>query len=302
MAINSFARWSLIRDVTCNRKSGTLVLQMGQRYVSWSFVDGNLTWIHSTAQEYTLTQFLLQNQLLDARLLDRVGHKITDATSLGALLMKEGIAGTGTIQEWTARHAESLCPLLVQSTVHLFWADRLLPVKQDFVHHAGIPLPRILLSCDRSLVEVRTAFQFMEEMPAAYRALDVDSLHDSLQGSERRLVPYLRRAEPLRKMLADPELDRLTCCRALFLLWIAGRLNPVSTSIPQQAEGAPTWMDRARAIPPDWIIPLVVGVLLGVLLRPAPDPPPPSPTALHQQSLPSPAWHSPAPNRENNDE
>lgn len=290
MAVNNFSRWNLIRDVTCNRRSGTLVLQLGQRYISWSFLEGNLAWITSTAPEYTMTQFLLHHQKVEKEVLERARLRVDDTISLGALLMKEGAANTAMLQEWTAQHAAWLCPFLVQTSVHLYWADRLMPVKPEFVHHSGIPLSRILLACDRNSIEVRTAFQFLEEMPDLYRVLDPDTLPPWLPGAERRLVPYLKRRDGLERMMADPELDRLTCCRTLFLLWIAGRIHPVMP-VAREAVASPSWLDRARTVPPDWIIPLVVGLLLGVLLRPAPPPPaPPSTPATHHQILESPAW------------
>lgn len=296
MAVNDFARWNLLREISCNRQTGTLVMQLGQRYVSWCFLEGNLGWIHSTTPEYTLTQFLLQHRKLEKPRLDEARTKLDDSLSLGASLMKEGAATTSMLQDWTAQHATWLAPLLLQTSVHLFWADRLLPVKPEFVHHPGVPFSCVLLGCDRNSVEIRTAFQFLDEMPRIYRVHDPEGLTAWMNVNERRLIPYLLRCDPIEHILCDPELDRLTCCRALFLLWISGRLNRV-TKAPVEQQGASTsWLERARQVPPDWIIPLAIGMLLGVILRPAPEPPPATtPASIQQPALPPAAWAAPPP-------
>lgn len=295
MVVNSPSRWNMIREINRSRRSGTLVVQLGQKYISWTIQAGRLGWISSNHRDYSMTEFLLQNQHIPAQVLHKARSGVTESRSLGAVLVREGVADPDTVRRWTSEHAAMLCPFLLQSGVHVFWADRTLPPKPDFILHQGVPLSRILLGCERTSVEIRAAFHFQEEMPLTYRIDEMETVDALLSVSERRLVPYLKRGDPLHAILADPELDRLTCCRALFLLWIAGLLRPVSKPVlPEAAAAAPvnSWMDRIRSVPPDWVIPLVVGILLGTLFSPSAEPPAPAEPPVHRLSpmFQGPAW------------
>ena len=296
MAVDRHTRWDLLHDITFNRKTGTLVLQLGQQYVSWVLQEGNLTWISSTHPEYTMTQFLMQNRILEPAVLLAARSGITDSRSLGAVLFREGAADTRLLREWTIGYAAWLSPILLQRSTHIYWADRLPAPKTDFVHLPGVPLSRILMMSERESLEARSAFEFCEQFPDNYRVLDPNSLGAQLAGIERRLVAYLKRRDGLRLMYADPELDRLTCCRTLLILWIAGRLYPAPPHEPFPEAPATRWIERTRSIPPDWVIPLAVGMLLGILLSPSSarqEPPQPVARPLNQ-ILKAPAWQAPS--------
>lgn len=293
MALMDFARWNLLRDVICRRKSGTLVIQLGKTYIFWVLREGTLLRVSSSHEDFTLTSFLRQQNFLNRDIVERASAGVSETRSLGSLLCRNGAADAESLKQWIARHAGWLCPYLLQSSAHLFWTDRVNACKSEFVHHDGISLSEILLACDRSFIETRSAFQMPEEMPKPYRLENVEMLGLLLEAPERRMLSYLKRGDGIDAMYMDPDLDRLTICRVLFLLWISGKLLPARIPAVSASETEPQpWMSRVRSIPPDWFIPLTVGILLGLLLSPpASRPSPASPVQQPRtRTFQSPAW------------
>jgi hypothetical protein len=272
MAIASVSRWQVIRDVICNQKSGTLVLQLGQHYLHWQVESGNIISVQSTFPEQSFSEFLLQKSDVAAEDICEAQARVDDQRTLGAILVQMRSADAERIQSLLMQHWQGLSLYLFQSTNHLFWSQKQTPSKRQIIA-TTMPLSDLILSCDRTWIEIPSALRCLELLLSPYRVADTAAIERALQDNEKRMMHYLKRGANLSDILQDPELDRMTCYRTLFLLWLAGYLSPpqrMSETQPKERSVSPIWT-RIQSIPPDWFIPLVAGVFIGVLLSPAPE-------------------------------
>ena len=303
MAVGSVSRWQVIRDVICNQKTGALILQMGQHYLQWHLQSGNIICVSSTLPEHSFAEFLLGNSDLAAEDVSEAQSLIDDQRSLGSVLLQMRVADAERIHDLLEQHWKRLSSFLLQSTNHLFWSPKQTPMKKHIVM-ADIPLSDLILTCDRSWIEIPSALRCVEQLPAPYRIVEVAETERALRDQEKRMLHYLKRGAKLAEILRDPELDRMTCYRVLFVLWLCGYLLPPQPAATTARENSvsPIW-SRIRSIPPDWLIPLFPGVFIGVLLSPEPDN-----VATHQNVSPQfenlkevierPAWSSAAENKQ----
>lgn len=268
----ALARWKMIRDIICNRKSGTLILQMGRHYIHFVIEDANLAFVSSTFPEFTFSHFLIQNANMDPNLVLEAESQVTDVRSLGAVLAQDSRLSVEEVQALLRQHWYNLSHYLVQTNTHAFWSNRLMRQKAQMIN-ADLPLAHLLLRCERSSIEIHTALRFLETIPERCKVADLESVEEALEGIERRILPYLRAGTTLQDILKDPELDRITCYRILFQLWLSGYLQDGHRKRQiKRLEKSHGIMERIRSLPPDWIIPLAIGALIGVVLAPNPMP------------------------------
>jgi hypothetical protein len=272
MAIEALSRWQMIREIIIENRSGTLIAQLGKHFLHWMVAEGKLVCISSTLPEYSLTQFLLQKAAPSRSDLLRAQGLIHHQRSLGSALLDAKILSAQELSELLKQHWRSLSFHLLQGSTHLFWSDRCTEFKHHFVR-TGVPLQEILLAVDRTFIDTRAAIRFAQNMPAHYRIVNWLNVEKFFQESETRMVNYLKNCSTLPTILKDPELDKMTCYRVLFLLWVAGALQePVARRrLPASVQDRSNpFMERLRSLPPDWIFPLIAGALIGALLSSAP--------------------------------
>jgi hypothetical protein len=289
----ALARWKMIRDIISCRKSGTLILQMGRHYIHFVIEEGILVFVSSTLPEFTFSYFLIQNAELDARLVVESESQVSENRSLGTVLVQCSHLPAEEVRHLLRRHWHNLAHHLMQSNAHAFWSNRVMRQKPQMID-ANLPLSQLLLRCERSSIEVQIALRFLEIVPERCKVADLESVEEALQGIERRILPYLRAGTTLEDILKDPELDRMTCYRILFQLWVAGYLQDgYRKRSPDQIKPQRQLLQRIRSLPPDWIIPLAMGALIGVLLAPTPDAPsPPEKRPKVEKPWDPPSWQS----------
>jgi len=273
MAIDSFSRWQMIREIICKKKSGTLIVQLGRNFLRWILDRADVVCVSSTLPEFSFTQFLLQDRSIPLEDLLLAQSGISHSRSLGASLLQSGATGREELGRLLRLHWSSLSFHLLQSTTHLFWSDSEIFFKDEFVR-LDSPLSSLLFSCERNSLETRTAIRIAHVLPAAYRVFDWPQVEAALEGRERRMIPYLKAGCSLQEILHDPELDHISVYRVFFILWLTGQLlenQRTSPSIPSRKSN-PRW-ERIKSVPPDWIFPLIAGAILGVLLTSRPSPP-----------------------------
>ena len=288
MAMN-FSRWFLIREVISRAKTGTLTLQVGPNYHYWYLEKGILVYACSTVPDCTFREFLRQQRVVDDALILQHASEVDEENTLGAVLIQRRAITAQQLQTLLHQHWISLSESLFDTGTHLFWSDQSRNLKPKTMD-AGISFYQVLLSIDRSCIEIRTAAQFAEEFPARYRLSKITIAASHLLDGEKRLLTYLNRGASIEEIKKDPGYDLLTCYRALFLLWLSGFLEEMHARATECSVPKPTVMQRLRSIPAEWIFPFVAGVLLGVFLAPSSAPPdPPTPKQLHHV-LDHPAW------------
>jgi hypothetical protein len=264
----AIARWRMIREIISSKKSGTLILQMGPHYIHFVLEEGNLIFVSSTYPEFTFSFFLIQNLQMDSGVVLQAESEVTDVRSLGAVLAQNHHWTTDALRDMLQQHWLNLGYFLLQSNTHAFWSNRMLRQKTQMIN-ADLPLSNLLLRCERNSIEVQSALRFLETVPERCKVIHLEPVEEVLRGVERRILPYLKAGSTLNDILKDPEMDRMTCYRILFQLWVSGYLQdgtrrPKADPIVRRGQ----LIDRIRSLPPDWIIPLAVGMLLGVLLAP----------------------------------
>jgi len=304
MAIETLSRWQMIREITLENRSGTLIAQLGKNFLHWMIANGNVVCISSTLPEFSFTQFLLQKGIPARPELLRAQALIHHQRTLGSALLDAKLLSDEQLNGVLNEHRASLTFLLLQASTHLFWSDRQMERKHHFVR-CDEPLQRIILSADRSFVDTRAAIRFAQNLPAHYRITNWMVMEKFFLDPEKRLLNYLRNNAPLTAMLKDPDLDRMTCYRILFLLWLSGILHEPSIRRVRSSvlpEPRISLLNRARNLPPDWIFPLIGGVLIGALLSPAPAKSAATPPPQHMESLrdamQKPAWQTDDQNRQ----
>jgi hypothetical protein len=299
MAIEALSRWQMIRSVILEKKSGALIAQLGRNFLYWIVREGNLLCVSSTLPDCSFTQFLLAKKASEKERILRAQTLINERRSLGSILLNQGIVSEEELQQLLREHWASLTFQLLQSTTHLFWSSRQTDVKAEFVA-VELSLAELIFTADRSAVEIRTAIRFSQIMPSAYRIGNWKLVESGLLRPEQRMLHYLRNAAPLSVILKDPDLDYVTCYKVLFLLWLSGSLvEPRKIGRTPQLESTERKIWRSlSSIPPEWIFPLVIGVIIGVLLSPS-APARVSHPAPHMEtlkdSLQKPAWQGELP-------
>lgn len=295
MAVDLFSRWFLIREVITELKSGTLILQMGRNYLQWSLHAGNLLFVSATNPEFWLIHFLFRKggeikpeDVVAAEL------RVSENLSLGAALIQLRKVEPDLLRRLVHEHWVSLSNLLLQSTTRLVWSDRQLIPKPHFID-LSLPFSHLLLALERESVEIRSAVEFCQDHFTTYRLEDGPNLEVFLRPKERRIIHYVRTSAPMKDILMEPEMDRLSSYRVVFLLWLAGQLQLTSKHSRELKAERSFLFASLKSIPPEWIFPLVFGILLGLLLAPK-DPPPVENQSYHQEGLeeavPTPAWSS----------
>ena len=277
MAIDSFSRWQIIREIICKKKSGTLIVQLGRNFLRWILDRADVVCVSSTLPEFSFTQFLLQNRSIPFEDLLNAQSGISHSRSLGASLLQSGASNSEKLATLLRLHWSSLSFHLLQSTSHLFWSDNEIHFKDEFIR-LDSPLSTLLFSCERSSLEIRTAIRMAHVLPSSYHIADWSQVQAALEVRERRIIPYLKSGCSLREILHDPELDHVSVYRVFFLLWLTGQLeeNQRTPQSGRSRKSHPHW-ERIKALPPDWIFPLIAGVILGAWLTLKPPPPPASP-------------------------
>jgi hypothetical protein len=297
MAIDRFSRWALIREIVTERKSGTLIVQLGRHYLRWALNGGTLLFVSSTNSEFWLIHHLFRKGgYLNPADVVLAETRVNENTSLGSSLMQLRKLELDPLRELVHEHWTSLSNYLLQSTARLVWNEKELVSKPHFID-LSLPFSNLLLSLERESVEIQSAVEFANDHLSRYKLENASDLGRILRGKERRLVPYLKTSASLQEILMEPDIDRFTCYRAIFLLWLSGYLQPVS-KVERTAIPAPGFfLRRLRAVPPEWIFLLMLGILLGLLLAPKESPQVENQNR-HQEGLeeavPRPAW-SPEP-------
>ena len=301
MAIEALSRWQMIRSVILEKKSGTLIAQLGRNFLYWIVQEGSLVCVSSTLPDCSFTQFLLAKKTFEKERILRAQTLINERRSLGSVLLSQGIIGEEELHRLLREHWASLTFQLLQSSTHLFWSSRQSAIKVEFAA-VDLPLAELIFTAERSGVEIRTAIRFSQTMPSSYRIANWKLVESGLLRVEQRMLHYLRNAAPLSIMLKDPDLDHVTCYKVLFLLWLSGSLMEPRQirSIPLRKSTERQMWSRLGSIPPEWIFPLVIGVIIGVLLTPsAPSPARVAHPAPHMEnlkdSLQKPAWQKELP-------
>jgi hypothetical protein len=103
---------------------------------------------------------------------------------------------------------------------------------------------------------------------------------------------YLQAGSSLKQMFQDRELARIPCYKTLFWLWLCGFIS--DSRKPPVAPSPKPSISLLEKIPPEWVIPLCAGALIGVILAPS-SPPEPLPQPVQtveplHESLQKPAW------------
>jgi hypothetical protein len=294
MAVDLVSRWQMIRELSYFKKSGTLTVQLGRNYLSWIVRRGELLWFSSNSAEHSFTRFLYECGSIEPDRITSAQSMVDDSRSLGAAIIQKRILEPDRIRSLLRQHCFHQVHHLFAPTAHVLFTSSLATPKQHMVS-LDLPFAEMLLHCERSSLDIRSVVQFAEENIERYRVHEFDSVARTLEGHEKRIVPYIRSGASLQEILADPELDRLTCYRILFLLWVSGYLQELKPRIREQtAKSKSALISGLKCIPPEWIFPLVLGILLGVLLAPDSDKPAAAqPSTQPLRPLLEPAWREP---------
>lgn len=293
MAVDLFSRWRMIREISSARRTGTLILQMGRNYLQWAVHEGKLNFFSSTNPEFYLTGFLLgRKEEMNREDLLFAESQINETRSLCSVILHLKLLPPDTLKKLVREHWSSVSNLLLQSSTRLFWSERISIPKRHFID-LSFPFSELILSLERASIEIRSASEFALDLLTTYRISNLAAIEPALVQNEKRIMHYLKAAALLPDMLLDPELDRITCYRTLFLLWLSGRLHCLPKTNTVVAVKTETFLEKLRSIPPEWIVPFVVGILLGLVLAPHPSAPLPKAPARQESAsdIPGkPAW------------
>jgi hypothetical protein len=289
MALETLSRWEIIRELSYFKKSGTLTAQFGRSYLHWTIKQGELICFSSTSADYSFTRFLYEKNLVDPEKLTWAQSFINESRTLGLAIVQKKLLEPDSVRNLLKEHYYENAHFLIHSGTHLFFSPRLAPLKQHMIQ-IEVPLSEMLLQSDRNSLEIRAAVAFGEVL-GKYRVREFEAVETALRPYEKRMLSYLRSSASLQEILSDPELDRLTCYRVLFLLWISGYIQEIKPrAVEDGTVSASSILNKLRVIPLEWIIPLTLGIILGVIFAPTPTPPPPKPC---NQVLNPPPWSQP---------
>lgn len=273
MALNQLGQWQIVRQIIAESKTGTLTVRFGRSYQHWILRRGEVTQVSSTLREQSLTHFLRDEFAIHSKYLQAAQNEIDDRQTLGFVLLQHRILTEDELAKLVTRHFVSQVFTLLRTSASLFWSDHASEPKPRTVEIA-VPIRHILLQAERTCIELHPSVRFVEEFPGKYRSFDVSEAQPLLSTEERRVLEYVKSGASFDKILRDPELDRLTCYRTVFLLWLTAHL---SVEQPQNkiavAKNRIHFLHRLQSIPPEWIFPFLVGLLLGILTVPKSAPP-----------------------------
>lgn len=293
MALTSFARWELIREIIAARRTGRIVVQIGRQYLHWSIATGRLQSVSATLPDHSFAEYLSRSAMLEAGSLESARKQVNDRRTLGSVLVRNSLLTVPELKKAYFDYCLSLTPCLLQSDNNLLWSACPPPVKSESVD-LSVPLWQLFVAAGREHLEIHAAVEFAQRFPQSYRLNGQTVLAERLKHPETRVLDYLIRGARLSDILADPDLDRMTCYRFAFLLWLSGFLQP--TKLPKKttpqllAEQEPG--SSGSLVEPAWVIALIVGMMLGLLFAPHHAPPPAPAVAQPEIRRPPdpPAW------------
>lgn len=293
MALEVLPRWEMIRELSYFRKSGTLTAQLGKNYLYWTIKHGDVICFSSTSADYSFTRFLYENGTMDQEKITWAQSLINETRSLGLAVVQKHFMEPDTLRSLLKEHCFAHAHFLMETSTHLFYSPRITQLKPQMIQ-IELSLSEVLLQSERTSLEIRSAVEFAEQVLGAYRVCEFEIVEKALKVEERRMLRYLKNSSSLAEILSDPELDRLTCYRVLFLLWVAGYIQEIHPKPEKEEMSAQQKLvTLLRTVPTEWIIPFAIGVLMGVLFAPAPRPDPPASNPC--KSLPAipPPWSNP---------
>jgi hypothetical protein len=294
MALEVLSRWEMIRELSYFRKSGTLTAQLGRNYLYWTIKQGDVICFSSTCADFSFTRFLYEKSSIEQEKITWAQSLITESRSLGLAVVQKNLLEPNALRNLLKEHCFVHAHFLMETSTHLFFSPRLAQLKPQMIQ-IELSLSEVLLQSERASLEIRSAVEFAEQVLGKYKVCEFEVVEKALKAEERRMLRYLKNSASLAEILSDPELDRLTCYRVLFLLWVAGYIREIRAK-PEKEEmtAQRRLLSLLRLIPPEWIIPFALGILLGVLFAPDPSPDPSSnANPCHSAPAIPPPWSNP---------
>ena len=273
------------------------MVQWGRSYLHWCLDSGKLVCVTSTLPEHSFTQFILHNAKISQEDLLCVPSLINESKTLGAVLLQRNLVTREDLQQMLFEHWSFLTYFLLLSGSYVFWSPLCKQLKSEFIR-VDVPFSEMMLSCERSSIEVSGAIHLVQKLVGPYRLAGDGKLEGRLDEKEKRVVQYVRAGYCLGEMFRDAELDRMTCYKTLFILWLSGYLKDSSCrQTTSTEEGRKSILSRIRSFPRDWIFPLFAGVVIGALLAPpsaqVPREEPPARIERWKDIREKPAWTPP---------
>jgi hypothetical protein len=292
MALEVLPRWEMIRELSYFRKSGTLTAQLGKNYLYWTIRHGDVICFSSTSADYSFTRFLYESSSMEQEKITWAQSLINETRSLGLAVVQKNFLEPDILRNLLKEHCFAHAHFLMETSTHLFYSPRLTQLKPQMVQ-LELSLSEVLLQSERNSLEIRSAVEFAEQVLGAYRVCEFEIVEKALKVEERRMLRYLKNSSSLAEILSDPELDRLTCYRVLFLLWVAGYIQQIHPK-PEKEETTPQekLLSLLRSVPAEWIIPFAIGLLVGVLFAPSPAPDPAASNPCKSVPAIPPPWSS----------
>ena len=294
MALDTAARWKLIRDVIVDKRTGTLVLQAGTRYFNWIVEDGNLICVSSTFEESNFTQFLREKKLTESTNFSDLRNRIDEGHSIGWLLLHQNKISEEEFCASLRDHWVLCASALFEPSAHLFWSGSVVQIKPEFIR-SDLPLGEVLMQTSRHSIAVPSALRMVQEFKGPLRLCGGNPDLKACTEEEQRIWMHLRSGTAVKQMLQDAGIARIPCYKFLFLLWLCGYITDTRSTRSDMSVVPKIRGKLLERIPPEWVFPLCAGALIGVILAPAPDPEPlPAPAykAIEplDESLQKPAW------------
>jgi hypothetical protein len=291
MAIDVVNRWQLIREVILQKKTGAIVLQTGRNYIHWIVERGKLVCVSSTLPEASLTQAIQQQNITEPAELLRAQAMVDERKPLGAILLQRKLVKEETLQRVIWQHWIACTDFLFEPSMHLFWSMNSPPPKPETVRYDR-GLSEVLLHVNRNTITIPTALRTVQNLKTPYRLAPRLPDVTAFSEEERRIWMHLQSGSGMKEIMRDADVTRISCYKALFLLWVTGHLS--DSTVRTVAKVKEATKIAVHRIPAEWIFPLCAGALIGVLLAPSDPPkPPPKPTPKVQRLHDSPAWSVP---------
>ena len=305
MALDSVARWQMVHDVIVHKKSGTIVVQTGTNYLNWIVEGGDLVCVSSTFPETSLTQWIADRNAFTPDVVLNAQNDIDASRTLGSILIRHRHLDQEKLGEFLFQHWVFCTSHLFDPAAHVFWSGNPVTLKTEFIR-CDRSFSEVLLSASRDSISIPTALRVIQDLKLPYRVQSIQPDQSRFNEEEKRIWMHLKSGNSLKQMLHDPEITRIPCYKLIFLLWLGGYIADSRKELQPKPliVTSKTFLEK---IPPEWIIPLCAGTLIGVLLAPASTAPSPPPAAQEQgiepleESVKRPAW-SPEEEKELNTE
>jgi hypothetical protein len=292
MALENPSRWEMLREFSYFKKSGTITAQMGRSYLYWTIKQGDLICFSSTSADYSFTRFLYQKEAIEPEKLTWAQSFINESRTLGLSVVQKKLIEPDSLRNLLKEHCLENSHFLIHSGTHLFYSPRIAELKQHMIQ-IELPLSEVLLQSERASLEIRSAVAYSEFALGKYRVREFELVERGLKPEEKRILQYLKTSASLSEILSDPELDRITCYRVLFLLWVSGYIQEIKPrTVENESNVSSSILNKLRSLPVEWIIPLTLGILLGVIFAPVPAPDPITSTPCNQP-VSIPPWSQP---------